>query len=97
MPPTHPVYTRVVNVVKKIVDSNQDLEFMREQTWTILVIDSNEVNAFVLPVCVSLFFNLPKKLSIKIFEHHIAKFDRTDNQYLPFAAVTGGTVFAVLG
>jgi len=51
VPPTHPVYERVVNVVKKIVDSNQDLEFMRQQTWTILVIDSKEVNAFVLPVC----------------------------------------------
>jgi len=59
VPPTHPVYSRVVNVVKKIVDSNQDLEFMRQQTWTILVIDSNEVNAFVLPVRVSFFFNLP--------------------------------------
>jgi len=61
VPPTHPVYSRVVNVVKKIVDSNQDLEFMREQTWTIVVIDSNEVNAFVLPVCVSSFFNVPPK------------------------------------
>ena len=51
VPPTHPVYQRVVNVVRKIVDGNQDLEFMREQTWTILVVDSQEINAFVLPVC----------------------------------------------
>jgi len=54
VPPTHPVYQRVVGVVKKIVDSNQDLEFMRQQTWTILVVDSKEVNAFVLPVCMHL-------------------------------------------
>jgi len=55
VPPTHPVYQRVVKVVRKIVDSNQDLEFMREQTWTIVVVDSDEINAFVLPVCTSLF------------------------------------------
>jgi len=55
VPPTHPVYQRVVGVVKKIVDSNQDIEFMREQTWTILVIDSKEVNAYVLPACINLF------------------------------------------
>ena len=54
VPPTHPVYQRVVSVVRKLVDSNQDLEFMREQTWTIVVVDSNEVNSFVLPVCTSL-------------------------------------------
>jgi len=53
VPPTHPVYELVSNVVKKIVDSNQDLEFMREQTWTILVVDSKEINAFVLPVGIS--------------------------------------------
>jgi len=50
VPPTHPVYQRVVGVVRKIVDSNQDLEFMRQQTWTIVVVDSEEINAFVLPV-----------------------------------------------
>jgi len=50
VPPTHPVYQHVVNVVRKIVDSNQDLDFMREQTWTIVVVDSDEINAFVLPV-----------------------------------------------
>lgn len=55
VPPTHPVYQHVVSVVRKIVDSNQDLEFMREQTWTIIVVDSDEINAFVLPVCTGLF------------------------------------------
>lgn len=50
VPPTHPVYERVAKVVKKVVDSNQDLEFMREQTWTILVVDSEDVNAFVMPM-----------------------------------------------
>jgi len=55
VPPTHPVYELVSNVVKTIVDSNQDLEFMREQTWTILVVDSKEINAFVLPVGISWF------------------------------------------
>jgi len=54
VPPTHPVYERVAKVVKKVVDSNQDLEFMREQTWTILVVDSEDVNAFVMPVRISL-------------------------------------------
>jgi len=53
--PAYPVYHRVMGVVKKIVDSNQDLEFMRQQTWTILIIDSKEVNAFVLPACTTLF------------------------------------------
>ena len=64
VPPTHPVYQRVVNVVKKIVDSNQDLEFMQEQTWTILVVESKEVNAFVLPVCTSLFQSINQSIKL---------------------------------
>lgn len=48
--PEHPVYRRISQVVQKIVNSNQDLEFMRQQSWTIVVVNSEESNAFVLPV-----------------------------------------------
>lgn len=80
MPPTHPVYQRVVGVVKKIVDSNQDLEFMRQQTWTILVIDSKEVNAFVLPACTVLFYlaNFTLELNSALLEIAFSCFTVTE-------------------
>ena len=48
--PQHPLYTRIVENTNRIVKANQDLEFFRKQTWTVIVVDSAEGNAFVLPV-----------------------------------------------
>ena len=46
----HPYCNRVMRVAQKIVSNNQDLDFMRDQKWTVIVVDSTEQNAFVLPV-----------------------------------------------
>ena len=43
-------YNQVTRVVQRIVNSNQDLDFIKKQTWTIVVVQSKEANAFVLPV-----------------------------------------------
>ena len=48
--PEHPVYKMITGIVKRLVDANQDIEFFRKQTWTVVVVDSPESNAFVLPV-----------------------------------------------
>ena len=48
--PQHPVYQKVARIVKKIVDSNLEFDYMREQVWTIVVVDSEDMNAFVVPV-----------------------------------------------
>ena len=46
----HPVYNMVIGIAQRIVDANKDIEFFRDQNWTVWVIDANEPNAFVLPV-----------------------------------------------
>lgn len=48
--PDHPAYGKILEVANAIVTSNQDIEFFRKQTWTVIVVDSAEENAFVLPV-----------------------------------------------
>ncbi|KAI0236659.1 Metalloendopeptidase OMA1, mitochondrial [Lamellibrachia satsuma] len=45
----HPYCNRVMRVAQKIVAKNQDLDFMRNQKWTVIVVDSSEQNAFILP------------------------------------------------
>ena len=40
----------ITGIVKRLVDANQDIEFFRKQTWTVVVVDSPESNALVLPV-----------------------------------------------
>ena len=46
----HPYCNRVMRVAQKIVTMNQDLDFMRNQKWTVIVVESSEQNAFILPV-----------------------------------------------
>ena len=50
LPSNHPAYKRVQSIIQRIVNSNQDLDFLQNQTWTIVVVNSEECNAFVLPV-----------------------------------------------
>lgn len=45
------VYDKVVQVAQRVVDSNQHLEVLKRQKWNVILIDSDEANAFVLPVC----------------------------------------------
>ena len=51
----HPVYNMVIGIVQRIVDANKDMEFFRDQTWTVWVVDDQEPNAFVLPESFFLF------------------------------------------
>ena len=48
--PKHPVYRSVANIAQKIVDSNQDHEFFQKQKWTVIIVESDQENAYVLPV-----------------------------------------------
>ncbi len=50
----HPVYNKVISVAQQIVDANKDIEFFRDQTWTLWVIENTEPNAMVLPVSIVL-------------------------------------------
>lgn len=45
-----PLYSRIERVVKRLTAANQDLQFIANQKWKIIVINSPEQNAFVLPV-----------------------------------------------
>jgi hypothetical protein len=51
VPPQHPVYGLLVKVAQNIIDRNQDIDLLKQQKWTVIVVDSPEENAFVLPVC----------------------------------------------
>lgn len=48
--PNNAVYKNVLRVVQRIVNSNQDLDLLSKQVWTVTVVDSDEANASVLPV-----------------------------------------------
>ncbi len=50
MPNTHPTYAQIIKIAQRIVSANQDLQFFRDQKWTVWVVDNKEPNAFVLPV-----------------------------------------------
>ena len=54
--PNHPAYQKIINVATTIIDSNQDLEFFQKQHWTVVVVDSKDINAFVLPVSIIIIF-----------------------------------------
>lgn len=43
------VYSQVVQVAQKIIDSNQHIDVLKQQKWNVILIDSDEANAFVLP------------------------------------------------
>ena len=53
IPPTHPLYDIVLKTAQRIVKANQDFPGMKEQKWSIHVIDDEEKNAFVLAVSLS--------------------------------------------
>ncbi|KAL3867588.1 hypothetical protein ACJMK2_040471 [Sinanodonta woodiana] len=46
---TDPRYKRVVAVTEKLVMSNQDIPMLKSQKWVITIVESKEINAFVLP------------------------------------------------
>ena len=43
-------YKRVANVIQKVINCNQDFDMMKNQIWTIYLIEDDASNAFVLPV-----------------------------------------------
>ncbi|ELU06397.1 hypothetical protein CAPTEDRAFT_112381 [Capitella teleta] len=49
VPATNAVYGLLVKVAQRIVDNNQDIDLLQRQKWTLIVVDSPEENAFVLP------------------------------------------------
>ena len=55
LPTSHPIYKQVISIAQRIVNSNQDHEFFRKQAWTVVIVESEEQNAFVLPVSVCLY------------------------------------------
>lgn len=46
----HPMYKRVVKIAQNIVNSNQEYSFFQKQKWTVIVVEGEEENAFVIPV-----------------------------------------------
>lgn len=55
LPANHPDHRRVFRVARRLVMANQSKE-MEHLSWQVNVVDSDEVNAFVLPVsCLSDF------------------------------------------
>lgn len=50
VPESDPSYDRVASVATRILKSNLDIAEVKQKDWTITVIDSEEQNAFVLPV-----------------------------------------------
>lgn len=55
VPTTHPAYKRLLRVVNRILEANQDLPQVKEREWTLSVIDKDDPNAYVLPVSYSNF------------------------------------------
>ena len=49
LPANHPDHHRVFRVARRLVMANQSKE-MEHLSWQVNVVDSDEVNAFVLPV-----------------------------------------------
>ncbi|CAD6204824.1 GSCOCG00002999001-RA-CDS [Cotesia congregata] len=49
VPTTHPAYKRLLRVVNRILEANQDLPQIKEREWTLSVIDKDDPNAYVLP------------------------------------------------
>ncbi|XP_072173218.1 metalloendopeptidase OMA1, mitochondrial-like [Diadema setosum] len=49
VPTSHPIYGVITDVVTRLIQGNQDVAQIRNQTWTIHVVNSKNGNAFVLP------------------------------------------------
>ena len=50
VPTSHPSYGKIAKIAKRIIASNDNIDGLSKKSWTITVIDSDEKNAFVLPV-----------------------------------------------
>ena len=50
VPVEHPIYGIISKVVMTLINGNLDVPLIRDQTWTIHIVDKNIKNAFVLPV-----------------------------------------------
>jgi len=46
---THPVHVRVANVTSRLLAANSGVDAIRERQWTVVVVDSPNVNAIVEP------------------------------------------------
>lgn len=57
VPHDHPVYKRLIRIIKNILLSNRDINFMNEKEWTLTIIDSPLKNAYVLPERNIFFFS----------------------------------------
>ncbi|XP_030852016.1 metalloendopeptidase OMA1, mitochondrial-like isoform X1 [Strongylocentrotus purpuratus] len=49
VPTDHKIYGIISGIVMQLIKANQDVSQIRNQTWTIHVVDQNIKNAFVLP------------------------------------------------
>lgn len=54
LPVSHPSHLRVYRVAKRLVTANHGKE-MENLTWQVSVVDSEDMNAFVLPVSLILY------------------------------------------
>lgn len=45
---THPKYIRVANLTGKLLNANQNMDIIKNQRWSIVVVDNPEINAFVM-------------------------------------------------
>ena len=57
LPSTHPYYLLVVDICRRLVRGNKDVEEMKNQNWIVHVVQDPVKNAFVLPVRVHFLFS----------------------------------------
>lgn len=53
VPHTHPAYRRLIKIVERLIKANQDLPSVAEREWALTIVDSEDTNAYVLPVCIT--------------------------------------------
>ncbi|XP_034939463.1 metalloendopeptidase OMA1, mitochondrial-like [Chelonus insularis] len=49
VPVTHPAYVRLSKITDRLLKANQDLPQVQQRQWTLSVVNSEEMNAYVLP------------------------------------------------
>ena len=51
-------YDRLKRVVSQLISTNQDVEFFRSQTWTVKLLNTEDINAMVVPVSMLIIHSL---------------------------------------